>query len=743
MNQFAGGLTGAASATAGLMDTSGQGVPLVVFNPVSMARREPVEATVRMAVPPAGGVTVVDAASGNPVPAQVLERTSDGVRILFHADVPSVGYKVYQVRQRAGATAGGDAGTPSSLAVTASTLENNRISVKIDRNGDIASIYDKDAKRELLRAPIMLELRDDPSPSWPAWEVLYDAVQAPAREYVAHPSVRIVERGPVRAALEITRHASGSTFVQRVMLAEGGDRVDVENLVDWRSPNSLLKVSFPVTASNPKATYDLGLGTIDRTSNEPDKYEVPAQKWADLTDTSGSFGVGIINDSKYGWDKPDEGTLRLTLLHTPRPTTNYTYQSSNDLGRHRFVFAIAGHAGDWRQGRMPARAAQLNQPLIAFQADAHAGALGRAFSLASLDDATGQVAIAALKKAEDSDEIVVRLMERYGRPVRVTLRMPSNIVAAREINAAEEEIGPIDLARTQGRNPGPRPTLSGLEFKAYQPRTIALTLAPRPEAAPARTSVAVALPFNADGISTDKDRGDGDFDGKKHTLAAELLPRELSLDGVSFTFGSGATGDKNVLVPAGQVLTLPSGDYSRVYVIAAAVGGDVTTTLAGHPLTVREWQGPVGQWWSRLKEPSALWEPFVPAVRNGQTVPTVPSQREIQDGLVVQWDPATGQVKGMDQIRPAFAKRDEIAWVGSHRHAPEGNEIYVASYLFAYGVDVPAGTRQIRLPSDSRLRILAVSAAREPKRVTPADVLYVPEIPDVAGPRGSTAGTKR
>jgi len=81
--------------------------------------------------------------------------------------------------------------------------------------------------------------------------------------------------------------------------------------------------------TNSKATYDLGLGTIDRTGNEPDKYEVPAQKWANIDDTTGTFGVGILNDSKYGWDKPDNGTLRLSLIHTPRPNTGGSSATSS------------------------------------------------------------------------------------------------------------------------------------------------------------------------------------------------------------------------------------------------------------------------------------------------------------------------------------------------------------------------------------------------------------------------------
>jgi alpha-mannosidase len=782
MNQFAGVLSSATSAVASLLDTQGQGVPLVVYNPLSMSRRDPVEATVRLPAA-ASSVRVTDAATGVAVPAQVLGSDADGTHIVFLARVPSVGFKVYHVSAGAPAAPAGPADNASSLRVTSSSLENNRIAVKIDSNGDISSIYDKDAKRELLKAPIMLELRDDASPSWPAWEVLYETVQAPAREYVSHPIVKVLERGPVRVGLEITRKAAGSTFVQRVRLVEGGDRVDVENLVDWRSPNSLLKASFPLTASNAKATYDLGVGTIERTSNEPDKYEVPAQKWADLTDAGRSFGVGVINDSKYGWDKPTDDTLRLTLIHTPRPRASYTYQSSNDLGHHRFVYAIAGHAGDWRQGRMPVRAAQLNQPLVAFQADAHAGALGKGFSMLTLDDTTGQVAAVALKKAEDSDEIVVRLQERYGQPARTTLRFAGNITAAREVTATEEPIATIDLNAGRGnagRGQAQAPPTSfpslALDLKPYQPRAVAVKLQPavvgasadaiggrgagggrgaaaNPPPAPellkaaARVSSPVALAFNADGVSTDADRADGDFDGAGHTIAGELLPQELDLDGVRFTFGSSVTGAKNVLVPKGERLALPGGDFTRVYIIAAAVGGDVTTTVGvgagAQSLTVREWQGPVGQWWSRLKSPSAMREPFVPAsAANAQTTGRGgnPSQAEIQGGLVVQWDPSTGDVKGIDQIRPAFVKRDEIAWVGSHRHSPAGNQIYVASYLFVYPIDLPAGTKAIRLPANDTIRILAVTAAREPRRVTPASLLYARDIPE---PSTAAAATGR
>ena len=406
------------------------------------------------------------------------------------------------------------------------------------------------------------------------------------------------------------------------MLTEGGDRIDVENLVDWKSTNTLLKASFPFAAANQKATYDLGLGTIQRGNNTAEHYEVPAQKWADLTNESGAYGVAILNDSKYGWDKPADNVLRLTLLHTAKARA-YPYQSSNDLGHHRFVYSLAGHRGDWRTGRVPIRAAALNQPPIAFQTDAHVGMLGRVLSVLSLTDPNNQVAISALKKAEDSDEFVVRVQELYGRPAQTRIKFAWPIRSVREINAAEEEVGRLPAQKTS----------LAIELKPYQPRTFAVRLRTSISAWPQHPAVPMNLPYNLDGVSTDANRADGNFDGKGQTLAGELLPRELTLAGRSFHLGAIVPGTMNVLVPQGQTMWLPQGSFDRLYILAAAVGGDVTTTIAGQTIRVREWQGPVGQWDSRLKEPRQLREVQVAPMTRGQTWTNEPISREQSEAM--------------------------------------------------------------------------------------------------------------
>ena len=732
LNQFSGVLTSAIASLSRQLDTTvttsagpGAGIPLVVYNPLAISRHDPVEATVEFQADAPAAVRVLDRATGAVVASQVLEHQGRTARILFlpqaPADLPSVGLRVFEV-QPAAAAAAADA----SLRVTQTSLANARYTVTIDANGDISSIVDRDAKHELLNSPIRLEMRDDPSPDKPAWRILYETVSAPVRDYPTKPVIRIVERGPVRVALEVTRQAGPSTIVQRVMLTAGGDRVDVLNDIDWKSTNTLLKAAFPMAATNPKATYDLGLGTIQRGNNTPDHYEVPAQWWADLTDASGTFGAAVLSDSKYGWDKPSDRVLRLTLLHSPKPGAwpRPFYQASQDLGQHRFTYSIAGHAGDWRDGSVPMRAARLNQQPIAFQTTPHpVGGLGRTVSLASLSDTTGQVAVRAIKKAEDSDEIVIRVQELYGRPARTQINFRRAIASAREINAAEEPVGPF-------------PTTGTLDvtLTPYQPRTFAVRLTPAvARDADRATAASIPLAFNLDGISLDANRADGNFDGKGQTIAGELWPSNLTINGVPFTLGSSQSGARNVLVPAGNTLTLPSANVNRVYVLAAAIGGDVPATFgfAAGPgpartvtKTIREWQGPVGQWYSPLKSNRMLQEVIVPDMQR-QTW----SERAIADDMVTTFNPATGEVTGIDQIRPAFVKTDEIAWVGTHRHEPAGNQIYIASYVFMYGLDAPIGARTLQLPSDPRLRIFAVTAIHESAPLVPAGPLYMPGIP--------------
>jgi alpha-mannosidase len=387
MNQFAAVLTSATEAVASGLDTQGKGTSIVVYNPLNIAREDVVEASISFPGGVPKGVRVFDP-EGREVPAQVTGDGDGAAQVLFLARAPSVGYSVYDVRP-ADAASFNTASTP--LKITASSLENARYRLKVDGNGDVASIFDKAINRELLSRPARLALQTERPRDWPAWNMDWTDRQKPPRAYVGGPvKVRIVENGPVRVALEIERSAEGSRFVQRIRLSAGdaGNRVEFGNVIDWKTEAAALKATFPLTASNPKATYNWDVGTIERGNNDERKFEVPSHQWFDLTDRNGSYGVTVLSDCKYGSDKPDDNTLRLTLLYTPGlgagNARDYHDQTTQDWGHHEFVYGLAGHAGDWRKSATDWQAQRLNQPLIAFESKPHKGRLGKSFSLLNI-----------------------------------------------------------------------------------------------------------------------------------------------------------------------------------------------------------------------------------------------------------------------------------------------------------------------------------------------------------------------
>jgi alpha-mannosidase len=433
MNQFAGVLTDATEGVASGLNTVTIGIPVVVYNPLNITREDVVEATVTF--PDQSPRTLkVTGPDGFEVPSQTLEQAGDRWRILFLAKAPSVGYAVYDVQS-------GNQTSRSKLKVTESTLENERYAIKLNDRGDVASIIDKKLNKELLDTPLRLAIKADTPTEWPAWNMDWSDQTKEPRSYVSGPAkVRIVENGPVRVAIEVSRETEGSHFVQTVRLSAGdaGNRVEFGNVIDWKTSNANLKATFPLTASNSKATYNWDIGTIERGNNDERKFEVPSHQWFDLTDRSGAFGVTILSDCKYASDKPDDKKLRLTLLRTPGigARAGYADQATQDWGHHEFVYGLASHAGDWRREETDWQAQRLNQPLIAFQGVSHPGVLGKTFSIVRLSNR--RIRLLALKKAEDSDEIIVRVVELNGQPAtNVSLSFAGRVVAAREVNGQE------------------------------------------------------------------------------------------------------------------------------------------------------------------------------------------------------------------------------------------------------------------------------------------------------------------
>jgi alpha-mannosidase len=702
MNQFAGIMTSATSAVASGLNTQTKGAAIVVYNPLNIPREDVVEATVSFpnGVPKAVRVVGPD---GNDVLAQLTDS-----KVLFLARAPSAGFVVYDVQTA-------EAPLASTLKVTESSLENNRYRVRVNGSGDVSSIFDKKINRELLSAPIRLAISTDSPRQWPAWNMDFEDEQRAPRAFVTGPvKVRVAENGPVRVALEVVRETEDSKFVQTISLAAGdaGNRVEFSNVIDWNTKQANLKATFPFTSTNKLATYNWDIGTIKRPNAGERQFEVASHQWIDLTDGSGAYGATVLTDCKNGSDKPDDKTLRLTLVRTPGTGGAYADQTTQDLGHHEIVFGVAGHGGDWRQSQTDWQAYRLNQPLVAFQSPSHPGTLGRDFSLLKLNH--DRIRVLALKKAELSDEVIVRLVEMDGRPAEnVRISFPGPVIAAREVNGQEQPVGPATI------------TAGNLvtSFAAYQPRTFALKLSPPQTKAAPPQSQSVTLNYDLSVASRLGRPADGSFDWNPNNqgasqgkaLPAEMLPRELVFKGVRFNLAPTGDANPNAVVPHGQTIALPSGKYNRVYLLAASANGDQKATFGvgdkSVDLTIQEWTGFIGQWDNRI------WKTTEEIIQPRTGAPAPPAGTPVRT--------RTNPYGEMLGLRPGFIKRADIAWFSSQRRTADGSaEPYAYSYLFAYALDLPAGARTLTLPNNDRIRILAVTVADEPWVVTPAQPLY-------------------
>lgn len=660
LKKFSDVLTHSVSGVANQMDTRVAGQPVVVYN----NETTPVHAVAEVALKDNCDYRVTDA-EGKRVPSQVIERNGQRV-LLFDANVPSTGMAVYGIKA---------AGQKKMMAATTGrTIESSRYKLTVDEYGDVVSLIDKQNNRQMVAdgKSIRLVVFDDcRSEQWPAWEILKKTLdKAPLP---VHDGVEIsIESGNLRQTMVIKKKYGDSDIIQRIHLYEGAqaDRIDFENEVDWRSLNALLKAEFALGVANDEATYDIGLGSVRRGNNRDNSFEVYAHEWTDLTDRRGDYGVTLLNDSRYGWDKPNDHTLRLSLLYSPKTGRNFSYQSRQDFGHHVFTYSIVGHDGALNAVNAVHQTDRLNSPLRTFYAQRHAGKLGRKFSFVTSDNDC--VVVRALKRAEISDEYVVRVYEMSGKGAqKAHLTFPSEIVSAVEADGTERNLKQADA---EGNS-------LLVDIKPYSVKTYKVVLAQQkdkvqPDVRP------LMLDYDRHCFSYNEFRSSGNFEGG-YSYAAELLPDDgITVGDIPFRFGEKDAA--NGLTCKGNTIKLPADmDYRHLYLLVASDREDrqATFTIAGkqQKVNVPYYTGFIGQW-------------------------------------------------GHDGQTEGYLKDAEVAWVGSHRHSGEGDEPYEFTYMFRVRLDITKGVREITLPADEHVVVFAATLANDTPDVKAASPLFKTSI---------------
>ena len=414
------------------INTEGNGIPVIVYNPMGWARSGEVSVHVQGAKP-------VTTASG----AQVIEAATDpatGVsKIRLHVlNVPALGYKVVWVGGANRVKKGEESGVVAKEAGNSISLESDTLRVAIDKqSGCITSLFDKKANFESLAAGAcgsQLQFFKDTPKDYDAWNIDPGTLDVPPMTIDRADSVELLKTA--EPGIRVERHWGNSKFVQTFSLSADGEMVDVDNQFDWHESHILLKAAFPLAASGPFATYEIPYGTIDRPTTrnnswEKAQFEVPAQRWADLGD--GQHGLSLINDSKFGYDAVGN-LLRLTLLRSPKWP-----DPEADMGHQHFHYALYPHAGTWKDALTVRHGWEYNYPLSAVVTTAHSGSLPAEHSFASA--ANENVVLTAMKKAEDAKGLIFRAYEWAGKDSTVELRVPPGATSATVTNMMEAPEG--------------------------------------------------------------------------------------------------------------------------------------------------------------------------------------------------------------------------------------------------------------------------------------------------------------
>lgn len=403
---------------------------IIVFNPTSFNRSEPI--IIDMEDERTKEFIVVDD-RGEKVCSQVVEEDDKEKLLIEVRNVPAYGYKAFKLVK-------GQKQNEKTMTITPNHLENDFYKIRLNNQGQIISLYDKRAQREVLSGTgNVFQAFEDKPMDFDAWDIdIY--YQEKMKEIDHLIESKVVETGPIRGILFLKWAFSDSIIRQYITIYKNCPRIDFRTEVDWKEKQVLLKVAFPVKIRSTSATYDIQFGNIERpthwnTSWDIARFEVPGHKWADLSE--GNYGVSILNDCKYGFDIK-ENVIRLSLIKSPIHP-----DETADRHTHIFTYSLLPHKGTWRDAKTVEEAYSLNIPLIAKKVHANPeGNLPPEYQLVKVD--ADHVLIETVKKAEDDDALVIRVFDyKQYRNSDVSLIFGSEIKKAVECNLIEEDEQPV------------------------------------------------------------------------------------------------------------------------------------------------------------------------------------------------------------------------------------------------------------------------------------------------------------
>jgi alpha-mannosidase len=213
---------------------------------------------------------------------------------------------------------------------------------------------------------------------------------------------------------------------------------------DWHEADLWVRALFPTAVENGTATFHVPYAAKRRPA---DGHEVPAITWFDLSNENA--GLSLLNNAKYGCSV-DGSKLTISLLRNP--VSPKCPDPNPDEGWHQFTYSLYPHTGDWKAARSMREGAGLNQTLLGYvkHKQDRSGKLPLTFSFVEIEPEN--LMVTALKRAESSNDLILRFVELHGKDAQAKVTLPREIKSAKTVNLLENKIdGDVSVEGKQVR----------------------------------------------------------------------------------------------------------------------------------------------------------------------------------------------------------------------------------------------------------------------------------------------------
>ncbi|MBM4163983.1 MAG: hypothetical protein FJ222_06030 [Lentisphaerae bacterium] len=239
-------------------------------------------------------------------------------------------------------------------------------------------------------------------------------------------------------AAEVEVLIDSLSWTTELSLYPGSNRIDIRTTIACDSQNVRLLVPFPFGFTTPqdRAWYEIPYGMIERPSYRP-KAGVhcnpdgvwPAVHWAAAVNRQDNYTCALLNKG-IAAHRFKDGVMEVALQRSPRlrvwnarslECNRLTDPSAKDAGLQVHEYAFLSGPGDVAANRLTHQGYEFNSvfPSVVLQsAEIARLRQGRKPTLPArhsfLQNSAPNVIIPVVKRAEDSDDLVLRMTEVYG-----------------------------------------------------------------------------------------------------------------------------------------------------------------------------------------------------------------------------------------------------------------------------------------------------------------------------------------